>query len=253
VRTSDLPSAGTDADVALELVGAAGVTSGPQPLRGPAPGLAAAAAPFARGAADAFQLVCRDLGELAEAVVSHDGRGAHPAWHLEQLEVADAAAGAAAPVTFFDARRWVGGGPGGGPASARLRAAQEDPRAAAVAYLLTLHTSGRPGAGLAPVGSTVAVDLRGVRGDAPWQALTAAMLAGDADDGRRASDALPLARGSSCAFRLPPCRDLGELACLRIRVAPPADGRDAAVSAVGSGARGLPASVCGGFLKAPTL
>ena len=83
-RTSDAPGAGpTSADVWLELVSAApgGASSGRQPLRvrqGAPP-------PFARGAADVFELTCRHLGELGAAVVAHDGRGAHPAWHLEQV------------------------------------------------------------------------------------------------------------------------------------------------------------------------
>jgi hypothetical protein len=67
--------------VFLELSGSR-ATSGrrvllPQPPR---------ASAFARGAVDAFPLDCaQHLGDLEAAVVGHDGRGPHPAWHLEQV------------------------------------------------------------------------------------------------------------------------------------------------------------------------
>lgn len=81
MRTSDLQGAGTDGDVTLELLSTSGASSGPRPLCPPRGG----APPFARGGADEFELAAPQLGELAAAVVAHDGRGAGAGWHLEQV------------------------------------------------------------------------------------------------------------------------------------------------------------------------
>ncbi|KAI8463909.1 MAG: Lipase/lipooxygenase [Monoraphidium minutum] len=164
VRTSDAPGAGTDAEPYLELVGAAGATGGRAPLRLPQPGA------FSRGACDALRVACRDVGpELAECVV----------------EVTDPASGV---TWFFDARCWLDRARGDGATERRLRASRTDPRSLrAASYQLTVHTSDRPGAGLAPPGAAVTVELR-------------------------------FGRGGCDALALPASRDCGELQLLRIAV-----------------------------------
>lgn len=81
IRTSDVRGGGTDAQVHMELLDAAGSTSGVREL--------AAAGPdaFKRGKVDTFKLSCQPLGDLVQLKVGHDGSGAHPAWHLLQVGV----------------------------------------------------------------------------------------------------------------------------------------------------------------------
>ncbi|KAI8462529.1 MAG: hypothetical protein J3K34DRAFT_500007 [Monoraphidium minutum] len=74
VRTSDLKGAGTDAAVALTLVGSAGA-SGPHPLENDG-------RCFRRGGIDEFEMVAA-VGELRAIRIGHDGAGPDPAWHLQ--------------------------------------------------------------------------------------------------------------------------------------------------------------------------
>jgi len=101
VRTSDVAGAGTDAEPWVELLSSSpgsssthATSSGRRVLRGGggngsgrggAGSSSSSGAAFSVGSVDPFEVVCRDLGDLTECVVGHDGLGAHPAWHLEQV------------------------------------------------------------------------------------------------------------------------------------------------------------------------
>lgn len=79
--TSDLKGAGTDAGVHIELIDASGASSGRQQLLTSAPDA------WERGKADEFRIKCQALGNLTKLRIGHDGKGAHPAWHLAKVRV----------------------------------------------------------------------------------------------------------------------------------------------------------------------
>jgi hypothetical protein len=98
-KTSQERGAGTDATVCVELRGSLG-SSGRLPL------VCTTRNCFERGAVDEFEVACPLLGELKEAVVGHDGKGAAAAWHLAHLQVTDVKA---ARVSHGTSRGYRGG------------------------------------------------------------------------------------------------------------------------------------------------
>ncbi len=79
MRTSDIRGAGTDSNVYVDLRGAGGGSSGKQVLRNGSVDC------FERGKADVFTVAAKNLGELVELVVGHDGTGLGAGWHLQQV------------------------------------------------------------------------------------------------------------------------------------------------------------------------
>lgn len=87
IFTGSQRGADTTGDVEVELVGEAG-SSGPQALH-------AGETTFARGKRDDFGLQLPYLGVLKELRVRQDGKGAHPDWYLDKIEVG------ASPTSFL--------------------------------------------------------------------------------------------------------------------------------------------------------
>jgi hypothetical protein len=86
VFTSDIPAAATDAGVCITFNGERGA-SGPHELT-------AGKSDFSRGAKDVFPLDVQDVGVITSVVVSQDGRGLSPSWHLDQVVVLNKKSGA---------------------------------------------------------------------------------------------------------------------------------------------------------------
>ncbi|MEW5311146.1 MAG: hypothetical protein WDW38_002885 [Sanguina aurantia] len=79
VHTSDVKSAGTDADVYIDMLGDLN-SSGKQPLS------SAGKETFSRGRVDEFTVSCKSFGALRSLRVMVGGRGHHP-WHLDMVIV----------------------------------------------------------------------------------------------------------------------------------------------------------------------
>jgi hypothetical protein len=82
-HTGDVRNAGTDARVHIDIRGSSSC-SGPQALNKP---ISSSSNCFERGQADSFEVACRDLGELSELTVWHDGSGFGSGWNLAYVEV----------------------------------------------------------------------------------------------------------------------------------------------------------------------
>ena len=96
VRTSDVPGGGTDSCVSLIFNGDRGV-SGPHELsRGKDD--------FTRGATDEFVVDVEEMGEIVSVVLSRDGRGQSPSWHLDHLIVFNQTTG---DEYYFVHRGWI--------------------------------------------------------------------------------------------------------------------------------------------------
>ncbi|GIL93966.1 hypothetical protein Vretimale_245 [Volvox reticuliferus] len=148
VRTSDLPGAGTDANVYCELRGTRNNTTR-HPLNNRAVNC------FERGKVDEFEVKAEDLGGLREMLIGHDNTGIGPGWHLEQVEVTDPATN---QTWFFDCNQWLDTKEGDGRTERLLPASVQNPRNNRVTYKLRVKTSDRPGAG---TDANVYIDLRG--------------------------------------------------------------------------------------------
>lgn len=83
-----------------------------------------------------------------------------------------------------------------------------------------LHTSERPGAGLAPAGAIVSLQLQGGGGHTQEIALLPPLRQHGAAEGGGGVSGPPFARGARAAFLLPPGKDCGDLALLRLSAAP---------------------------------
>ncbi|KAK3253157.1 hypothetical protein CYMTET_37584 [Cymbomonas tetramitiformis] len=81
-HTSDIRSAGTDADVSITLVGGAG-TLGPKVLQHSNSNL------FERGVKDEFLLEGTFLGDINRIEIGHNNKGFGAGWHLDRVEVSD--------------------------------------------------------------------------------------------------------------------------------------------------------------------
>ena len=179
VVTSDFAGAGTQAAVAMELVGRAGATTG-------ATALPAASGAFDRAAVASFVVEAPDVGELASVLLSVESAGGR--WHCAELAVVVPTS--CERVRFF-CDRWVTYG--------------EPPRELAVGmpsrtrpYDVVMYTADAEGAQLAPG-----------EGDSLWlellygQALVAGRRFGittmlPSSAGGRAA----LSRGSRCVFEV---------------------------------------------------
>jgi hypothetical protein len=140
------------------------------------------------------------LGALSELRVGHDGRRE---WHLEKVEVAEAAAGT---TYFFPCGQWVKGSGAGGAMSRslQLRGYTTDPASLPVQYRVELEVEGVAGR-LAP--DSLRLALFGSRGESGAQRL----------DASRAAPGKPLA----CLFE---AGNVGQMARLRIGLAAAEDG-----------------------------
>ena len=96
VRTSDLPDAGTDASVSIELVGSEGATGWTK--------LGSSGHTFRKGAADEIQIAGADVGVVERVSLKHDGTGRRGKWHLASLDVRHDGTGA---VSKFSCGKWL--------------------------------------------------------------------------------------------------------------------------------------------------
>lgn len=177
VHTSDLPGAGTDASVYLQLHGELG-DSMPCPLVAE-PGKMSEM--FERGSKDTFELRLQAVGKLTAVTVGHDCRGRSPDWHVDTIEVTDVAAvskaaaeaaatgvegvsaAAAAATSYFYVGAWIEteGRPAGKRTSVRVKASSsgENPRGARATYNVAVKTADVRGAG---TDSPVYIDIHGM-------------------------------------------------------------------------------------------
>ncbi|KAG2432966.1 hypothetical protein HXX76_008694 [Chlamydomonas incerta] len=151
VRTSDLPGAGTDANVYLEMRG----TRANLPrhfLRNKAVNL------FERGQADEFEIKAPDLGALTEITIGHDNTGYGPNWHLEQVEITDTKIN---QTWYFECNKWFDAKEGDCKLERVLFPSLQNPRSQRTLYKVRVKTSDRSGAG---TDANVFIDLRGDSG-----------------------------------------------------------------------------------------
>lgn len=85
IRTSDLPEAGTDAEVFVQLHG--------RDAKSAMVKLTGEEGDFRKGGRDQFKLKLPELGPLQKLTVQHDNSGPSPAWHLDSVEVTNEATG----------------------------------------------------------------------------------------------------------------------------------------------------------------
>ena len=96
VYTSDVQGAGTDASVFITVNGDRG-ESGPHELF-------FGKSDFKRGAKDVFTIDVKDVGAVRTVVVSQDGRGSSPSWHLNSVELRNENTGLE---NVFVCKEWV--------------------------------------------------------------------------------------------------------------------------------------------------
>ncbi|KAG1662011.1 hypothetical protein FOA52_009500 [Chlamydomonas sp. UWO 241] len=148
-HTSQVPGAGTDANVYIDLAGQLG-TTGRVFLKN------ASVNPFERGMSDEFNVPTNNLGALIQLKVGHDNSGQGPAWHLEQVDVTDPTTG---QTWYFDCNAWLGNSSEGNGQLERVLVAQaHNPRASRNGYIVTVKTSNIKGSG---TDSQVYVDIQG--------------------------------------------------------------------------------------------
>eukprot|EP00727_Mastigamoeba_balamuthi_P010665 m51a1_g6220 hypothetical protein (2032) ;mRNA; r:217273-223689 len=160
VVTGDRPGAGTNANVFVVLVGAAGSSarvalrsaccrSGNRDL-------------FERRQTDVFEVSCVDVGALQRLVVGHDNSGSAPAWFLDRVRVVPSGS---EPVDFPCAQ-WLSLDEGDHQIVRELRPASELRR-----YRVTTVTGQRPGSG---TDARVFATLEGTAGSSGVQQLKGA-------------------------------------------------------------------------------
>jgi len=85
--TSDMPAAGTDADVFVTLHGKQGTS--------PRIKLPSRPEDFLHGGEDTFRMELQALGDLVKLTVGHNNRGRNPGWHLNHAKLLDEETGRA--------------------------------------------------------------------------------------------------------------------------------------------------------------
>lgn len=85
--TSDMPAAGTDADVFVTLHGQQGTS--------PRIKLPSRPEDFLHGGEDTFRMELQALGDIVKLTVGHNNRGHNPGWHLDHAKLLDEETGRA--------------------------------------------------------------------------------------------------------------------------------------------------------------
>eukprot|EP00775_Hariotina_reticulata_P013432 gene13432-13560_t len=148
--TSDLPGAGSDARVFIDLHGSnngSSTASGTLQLAYPVPksSPSSISKPFARSQRDSFVIRCKELGQLSELLVWHDNSGGEPSWHLAHIEVHNVSTG---QVWYFSCDQWLDDQRGVAATRRLLRAADAlPPSSRQCNYRLTVTTGNVRGAG----------------------------------------------------------------------------------------------------------
>ncbi|KAF6255158.1 Lipase/lipooxygenase [Scenedesmus sp. NREL 46B-D3] len=163
VHTSDVSDAGTSARVHVDMSGST-CCSGPQALSTSAS--ISSSCCFERGRAGSFNVTCRELGELSDLTVWHDGSGPGSAWHLVYVEVQHVPSG---QVWYFPCNQWLGSSQGDVAARRTLQAMRSfDPASLLCRYRVAVTTSNVRGAGS---DANVFVVIHGSEGDTARKAL----------------------------------------------------------------------------------
>jgi len=79
--TSNMPAAGTDADIFVTLHGKQGTS--------PRIKLPSRPEDFLRGGEDTFRIELQALGDIVKLTVGHNNRGRYPGWHLDHAKLLD--------------------------------------------------------------------------------------------------------------------------------------------------------------------
>eukprot|EP00854_Cymbomonas_tetramitiformis_P004275 gene4275-5262_t len=156
-----LVGAGTDANVNIILRGSSGESSKLVLTKGPGE--------FVRGGRDVFTVETEPVGALTEIVIGHDNHGEAPAWHLDQVEIKENAAGS--KVMLFPCKQWLDSATGD---RRTVRVLQRDAQLAdVVRYILNVDTGDHPGAGTS---CAVTAELKGEWGSSGPTLLTNSRL-----------------------------------------------------------------------------
>lgn len=83
--TSNMPAAGTDADVFVTIHGKQGSS--------PRIKLPSSPTDFLPGSTDTFRMELQALEEIVQLTVGHNNRGQNPGWHLSHAELTDEESG----------------------------------------------------------------------------------------------------------------------------------------------------------------
>ncbi|GIL93968.1 hypothetical protein Vretimale_245, partial [Volvox reticuliferus] len=155
VVTSDLPGAGTDANVYVQMYGTEG-EAGPLRLDNPKNN-------FEAGDTDVFNIRAPDCGDLQKIRLYHDNKGFGAAWHCEIVIITNKAR---KRTWFFYCGQWLDATTG---LERILQASDTDPRASLVKYTVTTHTSDIKGAG---TDANVCMEMYGTKGRSGVRELT---------------------------------------------------------------------------------
>jgi hypothetical protein len=159
VVTGSCKGAGTDSEVSIVLIGDKSDSGPAQVLQGPQ-------GSFSRGSKDVFILQVPSLGDLKTVRIGHDGKGLHPAWFLDSVEVE----AGEKQKWYFPCQAWLGsfegGAAGGVPVLKELSAASKGTSlqsgAAGHVYRINILTSDLKGASC---DANVSIVLYGEKGD----------------------------------------------------------------------------------------
>ncbi|GFH12746.1 uncharacterized protein HaLaN_08489, partial [Haematococcus lacustris] len=153
VRTSDIRSAGTDANVYVDIQGGLAAT-GKVFLKNANPDC------FERGTTDEFEVkAAGELGPLQQLVVGHDNTGQGPGWHLEQIEITDTKTG---QTWYFECNQWLDAAQGDRLVERVLRPTLQNPRSSRTVYYVCVKTSNMLNAG---TDARVYIDIKGEAGN----------------------------------------------------------------------------------------
>ncbi|DBB10366.1 TPA: hypothetical protein ACH3X3_001925 [Trebouxia sp. C0006] len=184
--TSDIPAAGTDADVFVTLHGKQGTSSRIK--------LPSRPEDFLRGGEDTFRMELQALGDIVKLTVGHNNSGRKPGWHLDHAQLLDEETGKA---YYFACHRWLSRDEDDGLIECDLLPGEAESHDLDVQYTAEVFTSDMTGAG---TDADVSLVLFGHLGDSGPQSLD-----GKAAFGTAAVDVFQFT-----------CKDVGQMQMLRI-------------------------------------
>ena len=97
--TSNMPAAGTDADVFVTIHG----------KQGSSPRIKLPSRPedFVRGGEDTFRMELHALGEIVKLTIGHNNMGHNPGWHLDHAELVDEETGRTCLLVQYCSHNWT--------------------------------------------------------------------------------------------------------------------------------------------------
>ncbi|DBA69854.1 TPA: hypothetical protein ACH3X2_012566 [Trebouxia sp. C0005] len=155
--TSDMPAAGSDADVFVTLHGQQGTS--------PRIKLPSRPEDFLRGGEDTFRMELQALGDIVKMTVGHNNRGCDPGWRLDHAQLLDEETGT---VYYFACHRWLSRDEDDGLIERDLFPGEAESHDLDVQYTAEVFTSDLTGAG---TDADVSLVLFGHLGDSGPQSL----------------------------------------------------------------------------------